>query len=180
MKKLYLIDGFGGSPEVNWLVDIENNYKDKFEIKMVHYSDSTVADVDQWERDLIRDITHPNDAYFICHSLGCVTFLRYLLHHPTQIGGAIFVSGFAEEIKDFPQFDHYMQGIEWDKIKNLLGTAFMMASRTDKIIHWQSTNRLSEKLEIPLILLPQGGHFTSGEGIIEMPSIKSLINAFWV
>ncbi|WP_411217919.1 alpha/beta hydrolase [Terribacillus saccharophilus] len=57
-----------------------------------------IADVGQWDADLDRNIKKPQNAYFICHSLGCITFLRYLLRHDVQIIGAIFVSGFAEKL----------------------------------------------------------------------------------
>lgn len=142
---------------------------------MVNYTDGTVADAEQWDRDLDRAITEPQDAYFICHSLGCVTFLRYLLRHNIQIDGVVFVSGFVEKIAEFPQFDDYMQGIEIDKIKSLLGTSFIIASRKDKIINWQITNELSDKLEITLILLPKGGHFTQGKELLRCQRLRVLL-----
>lgn len=64
-----------------------------------------IANVTQWDLDLDRAIKEPKDAYFICHSLGFITFLRYLSRNNVLIKGAIFVSGFAEPITAFPQFD---------------------------------------------------------------------------
>ncbi|MEK4441414.1 MULTISPECIES: RBBP9/YdeN family alpha/beta hydrolase [Niallia] len=180
MNKLYLIDGYGGSPKINWLSDIKKEFKNSFHIQIVDYTDATIANVTQWDLDLDRAIKEPNNVYFICHSLGCITFLRYLLRHNVQIKGAIFVSGFAEPIAAFPQFDPYMQELNLDKIKHLLEASFFISSRTDKIIDWQISNSLANKLEIPFILLPSGGHFTSGEGIIEMPSVKHIIKAKWL
>lgn len=72
MNKLYLIDGYGGSPEINWLSNIEQKFKDDFDIHIIPYTDPTEADVTQWDLDLEKGITAPEDAYFICHSLGCV------------------------------------------------------------------------------------------------------------
>ncbi|TRZ39806.1 hypothetical protein CEQ21_02345 [Niallia circulans] len=180
MKKLYLIDGFGGSPEINWLADIEKHFVNYFDIKIVEYTDATVADVKQWDSDLDNGINTPENAYFICHSLGCITLLRYLLRHNINIAGAVLVSGFAEKIADFPPFDSYFHDIELNKVKSLLGSSYMIASRTDEIVSWETTSRLAEELEIPLVLLPNGGHFTSSEGIIEMPSVKSIVSVNWL
>ncbi|PAE14018.1 hypothetical protein CHI02_01850 [Niallia circulans] len=139
-----------------------------------------IANVTQWDLDLDRAIKEPKDAYFICHSLGFITFLRYLSRNNVLIKGAIFVSGFAEPITAFPQFDPYMHELNLDRIKHFLGASFLISSRTDSIIDWQISNSLANKLEIPFILLPFGGHFTSGEGIIEMPSVKHIIKAKWL
>ncbi|MFP7394056.1 alpha/beta hydrolase [Niallia circulans] len=180
MNKLYLMDGYGGSPEINWLSDINKDFNNSFNIQIVEYTDATIANVKQWDLDLDKAIKEPNNAYFICHSLGCVTFLRYLSRYNIQIKGAVFVSGFAESIEAFPQFDPYMQEINLDKIKHLLGDSFLISSRTDTIIDWRISNTLADKLEIPFILLPSGGHFTSGEGIIEMPPVKDIIKGRWL
>ncbi|MEK4747284.1 alpha/beta hydrolase [Niallia sp. FSL W8-0177] len=77
MNKLYLIDGYGGSPKINWLSDIKKEFKNSFHIQIVDYTDATIANVTQWDLDLDRAIKEPNNVYFICHSLGCITFLRY-------------------------------------------------------------------------------------------------------
>jgi len=179
MNTLYLVDGFGGSPEINWLSNLEKCYKDSFDTKKVKYTNSNVADVKVWDEDLDRNIYNPQNAYFICHSLGCITLLRYILRNNIRIKGAIFVSGFAESIVDYPQFDDYMKNIDLEKIKHLVGISFVISARTDRIIDWQITNNLSHEMEIPFILLPDGGHFTSTEGVIEMPSVKSVVNTFW-
>ena len=180
MDKLYLIDGFGGSPDINWLADIKQNFKDFLEIQVVEYTTVSVADVKQWDSDLDRAVSNAQDAYFVCHSLGCVTFLRFLLRHHIQIKGAVFVSGFAQAIKDFPQFDNYMDNLDLNKITHLLGKSFIISFRIDQIIDWQITNVLAEKLGIPFILLPDGGHFTSGEGVIEMNCVKDIIRSQWL
>jgi len=51
MNKLYLIDGYGGSPKINWLSDIKKEFKNSFHIQIVDYTDATIANVTQWDLD---------------------------------------------------------------------------------------------------------------------------------
>ncbi|MFP3918353.1 alpha/beta hydrolase [Lysinibacillus telephonicus] len=180
MNRLYLIDGYGGSPEINWLSNIEQKYKNRFDIQIIPYTNPTEANVVQWDLDLERGIEAPKDAYFICHSLGCITFLRYLQRHGIKIKGAILVSGFKNEIEAFPQFNPYFKGLKEVSWKDLIGDAYVISSKTDQIINWKFTYELADVLESPFILLPHGGHFSSGEGIVEMPVIEKLINSNWL
>lgn len=180
MDKLYLIDGYGGSPEINWLSNIEQKFKDDFDIHIIPYTNPTEADVTQWDLDLEKGITAPEDAYFICHSLGCVTFLRYLQRHHVKVEGAILVSGFVEDIEKFPQFQPYFKDLEKGYWKELIGDAYVISSKTDQVIHWNLTYALSNILECPFILLPIGGHFTSGEGIVNMPVVEKLVKTNWL
>lgn len=180
LDKLYIIDGYGGSPKLNWQADIKQSYRGEFDIHIVNYTDASSADVEQWDKDLDRAVLQPIGAYFICHSLGCITFLRYLLRHEVQIKGVIFVSGFARKLVEFPQFDDYMANINVAKVKHLLGKSFLLASRTDRIVDWQISNELAAELDIPFILLPDGGHFTAGEGIVTMPAVKDMVKTYWL
>ncbi|MFP7493431.1 hypothetical protein SFC66_06550 [Terribacillus saccharophilus] len=41
MNELFLIDGFGGSPTINWQADIERYYQKEFDIHTVEYSNAT-------------------------------------------------------------------------------------------------------------------------------------------
>lgn len=94
MSKVYFIDGYGGSPPINWLDTEANKLKDCFEVEKVFINDPTTANVDDWDKDLEERIVNAEKSYFICHSLGCISLLRFLLRNEVIPKGCLFVSPF--------------------------------------------------------------------------------------
>lgn len=70
MEKLFLIDGYGGSPKVNWLDWVGQNLENKFQINKIFIDKPDVAEVQKFDNALVSQIDEVESSYFISHSLG--------------------------------------------------------------------------------------------------------------
>jgi len=100
MKRAFIIHGWGGSPEEGWLLWLKNELeKREFEVYVPGMPDSKHPKMDAWLERLKKDVGTPDEnCYFVGHSLGCISILRYLegLSQDQQIGGAVLVAGFSD------------------------------------------------------------------------------------
>lgn len=177
--KCYFIDGYGGSPAINWLDTEANELKQYFEVQQVPITNPELADVKQWDKDLEEAITDIENSYFICHSLGCITLLRYLLRHQAVPKGCILVSPFQQTVKGFPEFGDYFDGVEIDILSKKLKNSLVISAENDAIIPWQYSQTVARKLHVPFLLLPEGNHFRASDGIVEFTEVSNFALQHW-
>jgi len=179
MKELYLIDGYGGSPKVNWLDWVGNQIGNDFQVKKVFVARPSESIVDKFDRALVEQINEVEDAYFVCHSLGCVSLLRYLINSKRRPKGIIFVSPFDQHISEYDMFDDFFVHDSLEFVSMASHNSIVISGQDDPIIPWQFSQQIAKKLTIPFLLLPTGGHFRATEGVITLPEVISYINNHW-
>lgn len=57
MEKIFLIDGYGSSPKVNWLDWVGRNLENKFQISKILIDKPDVAEVQKFDNALVSQIT---------------------------------------------------------------------------------------------------------------------------
>ena len=96
MKRVYLIHGWGGSSNDDWFPWLKKELENrKIDVKVFDMPETDNPKIEQWVKYLeykIDDIDE--NTYFIGHSIGCQTIMRYLekLHRHKKIAGCIFVA----------------------------------------------------------------------------------------
>jgi len=179
MSKIYFVDGYGGSPPVNWLATEMRKLNDTFEVEQIFIGNPTVANVEDWDRDIEKGIVEAEQSYFVCHSLGYISLLRFLLRNRVVPKGCLFVSPFQQSVEDFPEFDAYFEEIDLQKLSDKLKDSIVISAENDEIIPWQYSQLVAKKLHIPFLLLPEGNHFRSSDGIIEFPEVSDFAFQYW-
>ena len=100
MKRAFLIHGWGGTSEEGWLLWLKNELEKRdFEVYAPAMPDTKHPKMDVWLDTLKKHVGTPDEScYFIGHSLGCITILRFLegLSQGQQIGGVVLVAGFSD------------------------------------------------------------------------------------
>ena len=121
------------------------------------------------------------DTYFVGHSIGCQTILRYLqgLEPGIKVGGVLLVAGWvhlkpiiteeegAEEIAK-PWLETQ---IDWSKIKTHCSKFAAFFSDDDCYVPIEDSKIFEEKLNAKIIIEKGKGHFNEDSGVMEVPEV---------
>lgn len=96
MKHIYIIHAWDESPESCWYQWLKRTLEAKgYEVIVPTMPNSEAPELNAWIETLKSLVPSPdNQTYFIGHSIGCQTILRYLagLTDGQKIGSAIFIA----------------------------------------------------------------------------------------
>ncbi|UCD07446.1 MAG: serine hydrolase family protein [Candidatus Aenigmatarchaeota archaeon] len=171
-KRAFLIHGWEGYPEESWRPWLRDMLKEKgFTVINPAMPDTDHPKMNEWLEFLIKTVSNPNkDCYFVGHSLGCITILRYLetLEEGQEIGGAVLVAGFCdnlgyEEINSF-----FEKPIDWDKINSHCKKFIAINSDNDPYVPLKHADIFKEKLGAEVLIKHNMKHFSVDDGINEL------------
>src|SRR3989344_5696346 len=104
MKKVYLIHKWGGNSGEEWYVWLKEELEKKgFEVEVFDMPNTDEPKIEEWVKYLEENINSDDideKTYFVGHSIGCQTILRYLekLHKNKKIAGCVFVAPWLDLI----------------------------------------------------------------------------------
>lgn len=103
MKRVFIIHGWMGYPEEAWLPWLKGELEQKgIEVHVPQMPNADEPNIDSWVPYLSGLVLTPDaDTYFVGHSIGVQTILRYLETINVKVGGVIGVAGFYELAPDF-------------------------------------------------------------------------------
>ena len=173
MKRIIIVHGWDGASDRDWIPWATTELK-KLGYEVVcpdlpHTENPTIED---WVPFLARIVGTPNqDTYFIGHSIGCQTIMRYLQTIDIEVGGAIFVAGWFDlENLEGPDAEAIARPwletpIDTEKVRGNLGFLVTLLGDNDPWVPYEKTKEKFEKLlGSEVITISQGGHITSDDG----------------
>ena len=94
MKKIILVHGWGGSPKDNWFPWLKKELKKNgFQVKALTMPNTDEPKIEEWVPFLAKQVKKTNkNTYFVGHSIGCQTIMRYLEKTKGKVGGIIFTA----------------------------------------------------------------------------------------
>lgn len=118
---LYIVHGYGALPSEHWFAWLKSEMeKTGATVSIINLPTPDDPQPKAWQRALETQVTSlDNRTYFVAHSLGSITLLRFLEKHLTNapIGGYILVSGFNERLPTLPQLDRFIKpDIDYGKL----------------------------------------------------------------
>ncbi len=174
MKRVFLIHGWEGYPEEGWRPWLKEKLeKEGFQVTVPAMPDTVHPQMQAWVEHLAKIVGTPDqDCYFIGHSLGCITILRYLetLEENQKVGGVVLVAGFSDDLgyKELSSF--FVKPIDWQKIKSHCSKFIIIHSTDDPLVPVRYADILKEKLNAEIIIEQGKKHFSGDDGITELPS----------
>lgn len=111
------------------------------------------------------------DCYFVGHSLGCITILRYLevLKENEKIGGAVLVAGFLNSL-GYEQIDtFFQQPISWKEISLHCNKFLAINSDNDPLVSLKQGEIFKKELNAELVV-KHLGHLDEEAGVMELPA----------
>ena len=178
---MFLVHGWGGWPEEGWFPDFKQKLKQKgFEVIIPEMPNSENPQMSLWLPHLISNVGEPNEqTFFIGHSLGNITILRYLeqLKPNQRVGGCVFVAGFTDDlgITELKDSLFFKDPIDFEKSKKRCSTFIAIHSDNDKYVDVTYGDIFKKQLGAEVIILPNMHHFSGGDGIKELPEACSAI-----
>lgn len=164
MKKVFIIHGWDGYPEEGWFPWLKENLESHgFSVVVPQLPQPEEPRIQNWVSEVRKIVGIPNqDTYFIGHSMGCQTILRYLEELPDgiKIGGAIFVAGFLRKLTNLED-DKLVQDVvrEWlsspidlKKVKSHLPKSVALFSDNDPYVPLENNEDFKEQLNSEIIM----------------------------
>ena len=188
MKRVFIIHGWEDTPENNWYPWLKEKLQAHgFQVKVPAMPDPDEPVIDAWVGKLKEEVgTADADTYFVGHSIGCQTILRYLqgLEPGIKAGGAVLVAGWvhlkpiieeegAEELAK-PWLE---TPIDWNKIKTHCTKFAAFFSDDDCYVPIEDSKIFEEKLNAKILIEKGKGHFNEDAGVMEVPEVlQELLN----
>lgn len=190
MKKLYLIHGWGGSDsDEGWFGWVKRDFKKRgFEVisfNMPNPEEPMIVEWTDFLQENIKDVD--NETYFIGHSIGCQTILRYLEKLPEgkTVGGCVFVAGWFNLLDTAWESDDE-EGIErekkiaepwintpidFEKVKSHTKNFLAIFSNDDPCVPLSDKELFEKNLGAKTVVRNGEGHFDASERIEEISEI---------
>ncbi|UCD20890.1 MAG: serine hydrolase family protein [archaeon] len=181
MKKVIVIHGWEGTPETEWLPWIKKELESKgFEVTVPEMPETDEPVIEAWLSKLEEVVGTPDkNTYFIAHSIGCQTVLRFLekLSEDIRIGGCVFVApwfnlteaSFEEEGYEEIARPWLETPIGFEKVLKHTQKIICIFSDDDPYIPLSDSELFKEKLGAKVIIKHGGGHFNEEVGTKELP-----------
>lgn len=178
MKKVFIIHGFQGRPNLNWFPWLMEELSKKSIYACSLPMPTPDAPVkSEWVKTINEAVgTSTEEIFLIGHSLGVPAILRYLesLDKDSKIGGVVLVSGPAFVIKEdgYEQVNTFLDtSFDFDHIKNACNNFVVIHGDNDTNVLFSDAEFLRDKLSCELIPIPNGGHLNSAVGCYKLPEV---------
>lgn len=184
-KRVFIIHGWGGNPEEGWFPWLKKELeKNGFSVFVPAMPDTENPMIDTWVPYLSKLVGEVNEStFFVGHSIGCQTILRYLetLEADKRVGGAVFVAGWYN-VRNLDTEDEKAIVGPWvntprndKKIKEILTKSVAIFSDNDPFVAEENQLSWKEKVGAKIIVEHERGHFAGDDEIVELPSALNAV-----
>ena len=182
MKKLYLIHGWGGSSRGGWFDWLQEELEERgVKVTAFDMPETNAPEISKWVGFLNQNVKEiDEDTYFVSHSIGGQTILRFLEKLPEniKIKGCVFVAGWfnlkeeaSEDEEDREIARPWIETpIDFEKVKNHCDNFLAIFSDNDPYVPLSDKEIFKEKLNAKIIIKNNQEHFN------EVSEIKEILD----
>jgi len=182
MNKIYLVHCWDGNKDDGWYPWIDSKISDEnTEVIRLNMPDTTKPDINKWVSYLNKQVDLlDSNTYFLGHSIGCQTIMRYLeAKDVDKIGGILFVAPWLdllpEAIEDEESFNiakpWLKSSIDFEKIKKMTNKITCIFSDNDYFVSLNQEKKFRELLNAKIIIVKEKGHISVDDGVDELEEI---------
>lgn len=177
MAKVYLIHGWGGSSKDAFFPWIEEELKKReFEVKSFDMPNTNEPKIEDWVLYLEKNIQEVGEqTYFIGHSIGCQTIMRFLekLHKHQKIAGCVFVAPWFDLINLQPEemaiaHPWINSKINSERVLDHCNNFLTIFSNNDPYVSLDEFKKFESKLNSKTLIKKNLGHFDEVKQIPEI------------
>ncbi len=184
-KRVFIIHGWDGYPDEGWFpwlkIELE---KIGFKVHVPPMPKPSEPKIEAWVSHLSEVVGDVDEStYFVGHSIGCQTILRYLENLPPekQAGGATFVAGWftlmnLKTDEEKKTAEPWLETpINFEKIKEHTKNIFAIFSDNDDVVPKENREFFKKRLGAHTAMERGKGHFSGDDGITELPIVLETI-----
>lgn len=182
MKRAIIVHGFKGKPDTNWKPWLKSELETKgFQVEIPEMPNTDHPQASAWVAKLASAIGEmgSDEIYLIGHSLGCITILKYLetLSDDQKIKACIFVAGFTKRFEGYNggHESFFENELNLRHIKTHVDTIIAVQSEDDSNVGFEELKDFGDSLGARTIAVTDMGHFSSADGVFEVPLVRDLI-----
>ncbi|MEK3899243.1 RBBP9/YdeN family alpha/beta hydrolase [Paenibacillus sp. FSL R7-0179] len=173
-KHVYIVHGYGATPANHWFGWLQKRLDaDGITSDILEMPTPLSPNLQEWLEHLSSKAKLLNqDTYFVAHSLGCVSLLKYLLSARPQepLGGLVLVSGFTKPLPGLPMLDEFTQDqINYSEAAALAPKRAVIASKDDAIVPVALSKELAQVIHADFHEVEHSGHFLDSDGFTTLP-----------
>jgi predicted alpha/beta hydrolase family esterase len=180
-KRVFIIHGWEGSPENCWFPWLKAELESRgFSVIIPSMPSPEAPEIKSWVGHLQNEVGEADEnTYFVGHSIGCQTILRYVEQLPQEakIGGIICVAGFfnlmgleTEEEKELAKL-WLETKIDFEKIKKHTDKIIAVFSDNDPYVDLENKELFEKNLGAKTIIEHDRGHFSDDVGCKDLPVV---------
>ena len=166
-KRVFIIHGWDGYPDEGWFPWLKKELEQNgFQVHIPAMPESAEPKIEAWVSHLYKIVGDVDEnTYFVGHSIGCQTIIRYLESLPVdkKVEGATFVAGWFT-----------LMNLKTDEEKEI-AKFFAVFSDDDEVVPQDNKNLFEERLGAKTAIEHGKGHFSGSDGVKELPSILEAI-----
>jgi predicted alpha/beta hydrolase family esterase len=187
MERVFIIHGWDSHPDEGCFPWLKSELRKKgFEVHSPAMPTPLHPIIDTWVSFLSAQVGSPDEhTFFVGHSIGCQTILRFLetLPENTKIGGAVLLAPWIhltdeayETEEDSEMAKPWIQTqLLWNKIKSHSNKFTAIFSDNDPLVPLTDSKIFEEKLGTQTIIEHNKEHFSGDSGIKELPSLLDAV-----
>lgn len=180
VKRVFIVHGWEGTPDSDWYPWLEKMLAGRnFQVHVPNMPNTDQPHISVWVPYLSELVGKADEnTYFVGHSIGCQTILRYLesLEGDVKIGGAVFVAGWFHLTEESAETETDKRIIEeWNgtpinfrAVKEHLDKSVAIFSDNDPYVPISESKIFENELGSEIIIHPKRGHFTLEDGVSEL------------
>lgn len=187
MERVFIVHGWDGRPDEGCFPWLKTELEKKgFLVYAPAMPEPLHPKIDTWVTFLKEQVGTPDEyTFFVGHSIGCQTILRFfeILPTNTQVGGAVLLAPWIhltdeayETEEDSEIAKPWIQTqLLWDKIKSHSNKFIAIFSDNDPLVPLTDSKIFEEKLGTQTIVEHNKEHFSGSSGIKELPSLLDAV-----
>ncbi|MDP3800166.1 MAG: alpha/beta hydrolase [bacterium] len=182
MKRVFIIHGYDATPSDNWFPWLKKQLEEGgFSVTAPQMPDTGAPTLEKWLLHIQQIVgTCDEDTFFVGHSLGTITCLRFLeaLPENEKAGGVVLVAGFSEDINFSPLYSFTEKPLNYEKVKKSVNKIIAIHSTDDMAVPYRFAEIIQDKLNAKLITLQGLGHINASNECFELPEALNAILHF--
>jgi len=180
-KRAFIIHGWMGAPHDGWFPWLKDRLEDVgFDVLSLEMPDNEDPQIGPWIARLAGAVGVPDEqTYFIGHSVGGQTILRYLASlDGRKVGGVVCVATWfpimnLKEEADIATAKPWTETpVDFAAVLRATGNITAIFSDNDPWVPLQANREIFEReLKAKIIVESNKGHLSGADGITELPSV---------
>ena len=172
-KRVFIIHGWGYKPEKNWYPWLKQELEKKgYEVSVPLMPHPDLIDIKEWVGRLAKVVGNVDEnTYFVGHSIGCQTIIRYLGSQKQQCGGAVFVGGWFMLTKEATKLKQdkklaeqwLVSPISFEQAKLAMKQSVAILSDDDPFVPVENAEVFEKTLGTRVVMQKKKGHFEEKE-----------------